>query len=228
MKKELLSETAYEMLQAGKRLNTINEMEQIKKVFNDEGLPIFEKVVEFQALYGGISYKIGESFYYGFSMDLFCYDAYKCKYKLRFFTKENGKYFFQCMDYHYAGDIGPCIDEDGRIYDFSMGRFLLRANSIEEFLDDEAIKYYFVNIQSKWLNRGAQMDEIAEFKKTANIAKIERQSFSDMYFEWWTNVEESIFIRINLLNKGASVYCRNEDVLHNLYKENKKAIIYPR
>ena len=45
------------------------------------------------------------------------------------------------MDYHYAGDWGPHICEDGKIYNYISGTLELAANSIEEFLEMEAREY---------------------------------------------------------------------------------------
>lgn len=229
--KNNLSDTVYDMLSNGKKVDTIKDKEEIKKIFIDQGIPLFDKIVEFQELYGGIWYKIGSVFYEGFRMNIIYFNEREQKYKLNYHKKIDGKYYFNCMDYHYAGDIGPCIDEDGKIYAFGMGQVLVRADNIEDFLEDEAIKYYFVNKNPTWLNRGAKKSKIDEFKKTNALSKIDRKSFSDKYFEWWCNTDETIFIRINLVSKFectyADVYCKDKKVLEQLYKSNIAASVYP-
>lgn len=229
MEKNILSETVNDMILSGKKVDTIKDKDEIKRVFANEGIPFFDKVIDFQVSFGGIWYKIGKKFYEGFQMDMFYFNTFKEKYELRYFRKENGKYFFQCMEYHYAGDFGPCIDEDGKIYHLCMGSFFISADNIEEFLEDEAIKYYMVNKHPNWLNRGAEKSEIDEFKKTNALNKIKRESFSDKYFEWWCNTEETIFIRIDLVSKHnhAEVYCKNQKVLEQLYKSNISACVFP-
>jgi hypothetical protein len=193
-------------------------------------VPLFEKVIDFQEQFGGIWYKIGEKSHKGFKMDMMYYHDFKEKYVLKYFTEKDGKYIFQCMEYHYAGDVGPCIDEAGKIYYCAMGKFIITAESIEEFLEDEGIKFYFVSKQPSWLNRGLKLNEVEEFKKVHNLIKIERKAFTYKYFEWWCNAEETIFIRINLVNReyyAHQLYCENQEVLDMLYKENTPACIFP-
>ncbi|MBK1813604.1 hypothetical protein JHL18_23590 [Clostridium sp. YIM B02505] len=229
MERMELSEASYDMLRAGKKVKTIKDRDEMEKVFIEHGIPVFDEVISFQEQFGGIWYKIGEKFYRGFRMDMFSFNEFKDKYELLYFTKEGGKYFFQCMDYHYAGDIGPCIDEDGKVYYFGMGQFFISADTIEEFLDDEAIRFSFVNKYPSWLTRGSNLDEINKFKKDNIFIKIKRDSFSDKYFEWWCNKEETIFIRIDLKSKYnyAIVFCKNQEILNELYESEVSARIYP-
>lgn len=230
MKNPLISNDVNEMLESGKRKNSINDLDEIAEVFNNENIPVFEKVVEFQKLYGGYSYKIGKEFYYGFDMNIFYYDFYKNRFKFRYIESDENekKYFFQCMDFHFAGDIGPCIDDIGKIYNCSMGCFLIRADSIEEFLEDEAIKFYFVKKQCEWFSKATPNIKIKEFIKDKEFIQIEKESFSGKYFEWWIDPEESTFIRIDLGNDYAEVYCKSKEIMNALYKEKVSSIIYPR
>ncbi len=223
-----ISDTVYDMLLEGKIVGTVKERNEIIKIFEEEGIPVFDKVIDFQEQFSGISFKIGKTFYKGFEMNLLCFDAYKGKYVLNYVTKKDGKFFFECMDFYFGGDIGPFIDEDGKIYDFCMGNLFLCADSIEEFLEDEAVKYYFVSNNDKWLNRGTNMIEINEFKRTNSFHKIEKESFSGKYFEWWCD-EETVFIRIDLTRKYsyAELYCKDQNVLKKLYNADKSAIVFP-
>lgn len=226
-----VSEEVYGMLLGGKGMYTIRKREEIEKVFEDEGIPVFHKVIDFQEQFGGIWYRIGKEFYEGFRMDILYYDEIEKKYKLNSYKTINDKYYFNCMNYHYAGDFGPFIDEDGKIYGFGMGKFLICADNIEEFLEDEAIKYYFVNKHCTWLSRGGEKTKVDEFKEKKDLNKIVKKSFSDKYFEWWCNTEETIFIRIDLMSKFectyADVYCKDQKILEDLYNSKVGAHKYP-
>ena len=85
------------MIGAGKKYDTLKGIDKIKKAFIDKGLPVFDKVVEFQQLYGGIWYKIGERFYEGYQMDMFYYNNFKGEYQLKHFDFDriDKKYYFQ-------------------------------------------------------------------------------------------------------------------------------------
>ena len=225
----LLSSNAQQMLLSGKRVDTVKGIENIKSIFIEEGIPIFPKVIEFQDLYGGIWYKIGPKYYKGFSMDLFYYHDVKRKYQFHYYSKEEDRFLFQCMDYHYAGDIGPCIDEGGKIYYCGMGKYSITADNIEEFLEDEAVKFHLVNDnpEVRWLTRGATPNEVLQFHNNVKLIRIENKSFSNKYFEWWSDTSENIFIRINIVkNNYATVYCSNKDALITLYKQDKPASFF--
>ncbi|KNY28318.1 hypothetical protein [Pseudobacteroides cellulosolvens] len=213
-----ISKLAMQMLSEGKLENALTNTEVIIKLFQREGIPIFEKVINFQEIYGGIWYKIGKGYYKGYHMNIFYFDSQILKYRFKYWSKDSGKYFFQCMDYHYAGDIGPCIDEDGKIYNFFMGTYKLRADSIEEFLEDESIKYYFVNMYPKWINSSITNKQFNDLQKNVDFIKIESSHYTDKYFEWWKDVTESIFIRIDLLSKYeyiGDIYCRDNNIIRS-------------
>ncbi|WP_066875046.1 NADH dehydrogenase [Clostridium mediterraneense] len=228
MEKKSLSDSAIQMLSSGKRVNTLKDREEIKKIFIKEGLPLFDKVIDFQVRFGGIWYKFGEDFYEGFKLDMFYFDEQDKRYRFHGVILRNNKYYFNCMDYHYAGDWGPFIDQDGKIYTFCMGLLDITANSIEEFLDDEAIKFYIVDKYGSWLSRGIDIHQTIEFRENNNLIKIDRDSFSGKYFKWWCNPEETIFIRIDLLHPYCGdIFCKNQKILKQLYKSDVATDIFP-
>jgi hypothetical protein len=65
------------------------------------------------------------------------------------------------------------------------------------------------------------------FFNSVELIRVENKSFSNKYFEWWTDASENVFIRIDNLNKRrATVYCKNKDTILALYKEYKPAIAF--
>lgn len=44
------------------------------------------------------------------------------------------------MDYHYAGDWGPHIDQNGGIYSFGMGEYYKLADNMAEFMEQQWCK----------------------------------------------------------------------------------------
>lgn len=54
--------------------------------------------------------------------------------------EKDGNWYYDCMDYHYAGDFGPHIDQDGRIYSFNMGRYYKKADNMAGFMEQQWCK----------------------------------------------------------------------------------------
>lgn len=208
---------------------TYAQEDGVKERFNFHHVQAFKKVVEFQQYYGGFCCEVGKKYCDGFRIDLFHLDKNYLAYKFRDIVKENDKYFFQCMTHYNSQDKNLYIDELGKIYNHNMNNFIIKAENIEEFLDDEAIKYSFVKKQREWLSLEVEKDEVDEFNEYNNFIKIERDTFTNQYFEWWKDSQESIFIRIDLTNPDnySTIYCKDTNVLEKLYKGEKVASIYP-
>lgn len=226
-KSKQLSQNATDMIK--RRHSTYAQEDWIKERFNFHHVQAFEKVVEFQQYYGGCCCKVGKKYWDGFNIDLFYLDKNYLAYKFRDIVKENEKYFFQCMTHYNSKDKNLYIDELGKIYIHNINSFIIKAENIEEFLDDEAIKYSFVKKQREWLSLDLEKQEIDEIMKNNEFIKIERKTFSDKYFEWWKDSQETVFIRIDLtaIDNYATIYCKDTNILGDLYKGEKAANIYP-
>lgn len=129
-----LSQGAYELITEWKRDIFFNN-DFLKDYFQLRNMPIYEKVINFFSVYGGRT---------------FCYEDYHLSndtiqirggYTVQSFPErveeKDGKIFYSCMNYHYAGDWGPHIDQDGRVYSFSMGKYYKQADDMAEFMEQE-------------------------------------------------------------------------------------------
>lgn len=132
--KSELSENAYKLISQVTRDIYFNR-EFLLDYFKLMDFPIYEKVIEFFCIYGG------RIFYY--ENDNVIDDVvrvnkgYRIKsFPLRF-EKLDGNYYYECMEYHYAGDWGPHINQDGKIYSFSMGQYTKMADSMAEFMENQ-------------------------------------------------------------------------------------------
>ena len=236
-----LDNCCFMMLAEAEKEKTLKSREEIEKNFKENDIPLFEKVIDFQVKYGGLSYfRLGKTNRSGFIMDL--YKEYpKENYALNmiltpeelqededsFEVKDKDKYHFSCMDYRYAGDWGPFIDEDGRIYGFSMGCITIAADSIEEFLEYEAVYFYLVKTRENWIRYNLGAREFMMIKALENLKKIQNQHFTDKYMSWWTNEGNSIFIKIKESHEffpragfRGEMFC-SEEKLNNILPNRK-------
>lgn len=226
-----LSDKAITLLKDAKIEEALNDREQIEKIFIESGKPIFEKVIDFQVRFGGIFYRMGESFRDGFKMGVIgSYDKenYIRHCETREIEDNDGvvktRYYYECMDYDYAGDWGPHIDQDGKIFGFAMGFLFPKAETIEEYLEDEAIRHDL--LKKSWANQQIPEERGQAIIENKNMKRIENKHSSHRYFNWWKNDEETIFIRIDTdektlggyLIKHTKIYCSNQDLLDSLYE----------
>lgn len=227
-----LSDKAITLLKDAKIEEALNDRKEVEKVFKELGSPIFEKVIDFQVRFGGIFYRIGENFCDGFKMGIIRQD-YKKNYTIHCDIRDvvknkkvlDTRYYYECMEYNYAGDWGPHIDQDGKIFDFAMGILFPIAETIEEYLEDEAIKHDL--LKKSWLTQRISENKYKELIEKKIINRIENKHFSHKYFNWWKNDEETIFIRIETdektlggyLTKYIEIYYVNQDILDSLYEK---------
>lgn len=78
----------------------------------------------------GIDYKYSHDNFRGFRIEAIDYIA----------VGNDGKYYINTMRYHYAGDWGPFVGSNGKIYGFAMGCLYPTADSMEELLEEHARK----------------------------------------------------------------------------------------
>ncbi len=225
-----LSSSANEMLHSACKKNTINNKAEIIEILKTNDLPISDAVVNLQAKYGGISYRFSDISLKGFEIDLFDYDPERKLYKVRYTQKFQEEIAFNCMNYHYAGDFGNFINESGQILKFSMGKLSVIADTIEEFLESEAVKYQFLKEQNQWFERGFYLKEFRDWITNEEIGLYKLEKHSNRYKQWYTNKEEDIFIEYinhDYEINGGSVFIKNKTAMLRLYNNLIKSSGYP-
>lgn len=140
-----LSAEAYAMMTEYERKQTFTDPDDYeKKVLLPKGLRMTDKLREFIEIYDKRVFA-WQSTQYHFQMDVpfsrSNYDGFSISFGWNICLND-GKYYISTMNYHYAGDWGPHICEDGKIYYYISGTLEFAANSIEEFLEYQAREYH--------------------------------------------------------------------------------------
>lgn len=143
--RQRLSAEAYAMITEYEREPTFTDPDDFeKRVLLPKGLRMTDKLRDFIEIYDKRVFA-WQSTRYHFNMDVpfsrSNYDGFSISFGWNICLND-GKYYISTMDYHYAGDWGPHICEDGKIYNYISGTLELAANSIEEFLEMEAREYF--------------------------------------------------------------------------------------
>lgn len=141
--RQRLSPEAYAMITEYKRRRTFTDPDDFeKKVLLPKNLKMTDKLREFIEIYDGRAFAWRSAYY--FEMDVpfshHNFDGFWISFGGNICLND-GKYYISTMDYHYAGDWGPHIDENGKIYKYWCGSLELAADSMEEFLEQQAREY---------------------------------------------------------------------------------------
>lgn len=132
--KSELSEGAYELITEWQRDIYFNK-NFLKDYFKFKNIPIYEKVIDFFCVYGGRTFCYESSWLFNNTIQISeGYTIPSFPYRVE---EKDGNLYYSCMDYHCAGDWGPHIDQEGRIYSFGMGEYYKQADNMAEFMEQQ-------------------------------------------------------------------------------------------
>lgn len=135
--KSELSQGAYKLITEWQRYIFFNK-NFLKDYFELRNIPIYEKVIDFFCIYGGRTFCYENSSLFNNTIQI--REGYTIQSFPERVEEKDGKFYYSCMDYHYAGDWGPHIDQDGRIYSFGMGEYYKQADNMAEFMEQQWYK----------------------------------------------------------------------------------------
>ncbi len=144
--RERLSERAYAMLTEYERADKIIDADILENQYlAPNGLKMTDKLREFIELYDGRVYAWRHTTFLNmdrpFSSNTFEGFSIFLEIDAPIFVSGD-KYYINTMDYHVAGDWGPYIGSDGKIYNYYCGKLEIPAKTPEEFFEEEAKLYY--------------------------------------------------------------------------------------
>lgn len=132
--KSELSQGAYELITELQR-DIYFSKEFLIDYFELRKLPIYEKVIDFFCVYGGRSFCYENDLLFNNTIQIS--QGYRIQSFPMQVQEKDGNLYYDCMDYHYSGDWGPHIDQDGRIYSFGMGKYYKQADNMAEFMEQQ-------------------------------------------------------------------------------------------
>ncbi len=231
-----LSARAINMLNKSKRHKVPQDEEVIIKVLKDIGYPLYDSVIRFQKLYAGISYKLGKSFE-GFSLDMIGsqFNPRTMDYDYYVDAEEiDEEYYFACATFHYNVSIYMVIDSKGKIYgkEYNDNKPYLLADSIEKFIEKDAVKNYFLEKQPQWVSASFEDHDLNEWKTNKEYSLIQIDEACDSCSTYLKDKNEEFFLTIQRYEDGTEnklVYASSIELIKKLFNDKLKvAIGYPR
>lgn len=231
-----LSTRAIHMFNKSKKQKVPKDDEVIIKVLKNMEYPVYDSVLRFQKLYAGTSYKLGESFE-GFSLEMISsqFNPRTMDYDYYVDAEEiDGKYYFTCATYHYNVSIYMVMDSMGRIYgkEYNDNKPYLLADSIEKFIEKDAVKNYFLEKQSQWVRASFNDSNLNEWKASKEYCLLHIDEACDSCSTYLKDKNEEFFLTIQRYEDGTEnkiIYASSLELIKKLFKDKLKvAVGYPR
>ncbi|WP_010250486.1 hypothetical protein [Acetivibrio cellulolyticus] len=133
-----INNVVFSVLKNARTTKVPKQREEIISILNNEGYPIYEKVLEFQEKYGGLHLIHGMERGLYFSIcEYYKNDSIDATItgKLNKVYKIDGEYYFESGYYHVSAPVNILIGKDGIIYEYDSEFPLYKvAESAEELI----------------------------------------------------------------------------------------------
>ena len=225
------------MLAEGTKHETINERNKIEELLKKQDIPLFEKIIEAQIRYAGVSYcKYEKDEDEACKLDLFNVEDVEWEFILNSFWSpkdleneywisplDKNRYYFHFIKNENNHEQGPFICDKGNIYEFCMGYVYKSADSIEEYLEDAGIHFYLFRSKPNWFIDSLDEEEFKKIQNEISLKILKTKHITNKNMIWLTNEDETVIIRRQLeyegfpnLNNAISIFCENIDLLVSL------------
>ena len=225
------------MLAEGNKHETVKERKKIEELLKKQNVPLFEKIIEAQIKYAGVSYcKYEKDEDEAYRLDLFNDEDIKGEFALNSFWEpkdsenrywidplDKNRYYFHFIENETHNEQGPFICDKGNIYEFCMGNLYKSADSIEEYLDDAGIHFYLFRSKPNWFIGSLNEEEFKKIQNKISLKNLKTKHITNKNMLWLTNEDETLIIRRQLeyegfsnLNNRINIFCENMDLLVSL------------
>ncbi|OAA87549.1 hypothetical protein [Clostridium coskatii] len=231
-----LSTRAIDMLNKAKKQKVPKDDEVLFKVLKNNKYPVYDSTLRFQKLYAGISYKLGKSTE-GFSLEMISaqFNPRTMDYDYYVDAEEiDGEYYFTCAMFHYNESIYMVMDSKGRIYgkEYNDNKPYLLADSIEKFIEKDAVKNYFLEKQPQWVRASFEESNLNEWKANKEYSLIQIDEACDSCSTYLKDKNEELFLTVQRYEDGTEnkiIYASSVKLIKKLFRDKlKTAVGYPK
>ncbi|MNO58617.1 hypothetical protein D3C76_491830 [compost metagenome] len=190
-----LSEQANEWIQRCTRRETIRDRIELTNVLQQNDIPTFRSLLDFQEKYGGVHYYFGGPLNQSCTLDVM--NRSITGFDLPKTFSHGDQVVVQCL--HFIRDGYPMdgyMDNDGKLYLLVYETLNLIANHIVEFLENEAMKYSLVSKQKQWVVKTLYESEAALWLSNAKQNAIYLSQSSHGSSKWWKSQDNRLYVHI--------------------------------
>lgn len=196
MKGNQLSARANKFIQQCDRRATITDSKTVKRMLKQNGVPVFQALLDVQERYGGMSYSFGSRLNHSCTFDVMINSDTGCMPKV---FKHKDQYMVECLHFIYEGvHQSGYMDQAGKLYylNYSEKPYPL-ANDIQELLEIHAIYYHLLQKQKQWVVRDLDESEVAAWLSNVERKPIPLLEDSQGDSKWWQSRNGELFVHIN-------------------------------
>ncbi|GGG01407.1 hypothetical protein GCM10010912_52850 [Paenibacillus albidus] len=210
-----LSALAREFVLNSSRRPALTDRELLQKEFRQHAVPLFPGLLDFQAQYGGVCYSFGMRDQHYCILDVM--GNGEAGGKVPKVLNHEGTQLVECI--HMIRDswkLSGYMDGQGRLYTLISTTLNPLAESIEHFLEDEAVKYSMVCRQRQWVVKTIYESEVKAWLAAAEKAPLLLAEASRGLVKWWKNHDGRLYVRTQLNRAGeitATAYAADLDDL---------------
>jgi hypothetical protein len=190
---------------------TCTDLDLIKKYMISQGIPAFEKILEFQLYYAGLKFKVANNRSSAFEASLFLKKDIKSHSPINCVVLDGGYYFF-CGN-HATAQFHFALSEKGRLctYDEKDKTVTVISSSFTRFIEEYALKDELCK------NNKFEMPSYYEITDMPGLNRLMVEfspypELGDEYNQWFENngLIVEIFTWLDRQEKGVHIFADNE------------------
>ncbi|MCM3337837.1 hypothetical protein M3650_04105 [Paenibacillus sp. MER TA 81-3] len=196
MKVNQLSMQANEFIQQCDRRTTITDKEIVKEWLKQNGIPVFQALLDFQEKYGGINYSFGGKLNHSCTLDVMRHPATGCGMPKVFKYKD--QYMVECLHFIYEGvHKSGYMDRAGKLYYLNSENPYPFVNNIQELLEKHAMYYRLLQKQKQWVVRELYESDVTAWLSNTEQKPIPLLEASQEDSTWWQSHDGKLFVSIH-------------------------------
>lgn len=195
MKSNPLSTRAKEWIQLCDRRTTTTDSQTVKRVLQQNRIPVFQALLDFQESFGGLSYSFGSWLNHSWTFDVMMNSDMDCGIPKVFKHKDTD--MVECLHSISEGiHTSGYMDPTGKLYIINSENPYPIANTIEELLEKHAIYYSLLRKQKQWAVRGLYESEVAAWLSNEEHSPIPLESRPGDC-KWWQSRDGELVVHID-------------------------------
>ncbi|RRJ66229.1 hypothetical protein EHV15_27410 [Paenibacillus oralis] len=200
----LLSGIVKEFIRQCPRRETVRNRIEVAQTLRQNGIPVFEALLDFQEKYGGMFYEFGGLKDQSFVLDAMGPSLYGGG--LPKVMKYGDEEVVECL---YFRDIywgRSCyMDRYGALYVLLVnGELMFFENRAETFIENQAILYGLLGKQKQWVTSTVYESQVSAWISNAAPAPILLTPSHQEASQWWKSPDERLYVHIQRV-KGKDV-----------------------
>ncbi len=215
----ILSGIVKEFIRQCPRRETVRDRTEVAQVLRQNGIPVFEALLDFQEQYGGMHYEFG-----GLKDQSIVLDAMGPSLPgggLPKVMKHGDEEIVECLYFRdIYWDRSCYMDRYGTLYVLLMnGELMFFENRAETFIENQAVLSSLLGKQKQWVTNTVYESQVSAWISNAGPAPILLTPSDQEASQWWKSPDERLYVHIKRVkgkDAAGTAYAAEADDLAQL------------